>query len=379
MKLLIVEDDSKQMQRYTDSIDGFNERESVTIEPVFKGDLASGLAALGCDDYDGAIVDLRLSSSDAAEGNRIIREIRQRKRFPVCVLTGYPNDLDEDLHDEMQKKPNLFFWLEKRDRGVSEVLVRLATIYSSGVLRIVGSDGIIEQALTVVFWTHLAKTLSFWSKQAEPGPKRQARLLRFVLTHLLQKLEVGESGDLDDYYPDEMYIIPPMREEWQTGDIAVRKRDDTKFVVLTPACDLAQSKAKNIQIVQIEHFGEGIMASLVGAWRSSKQKVDSDNTSADETVAFEAASAELMRIMGNGYSARYHFLPPCQTFAGGLINFQKINSYTFKEFGSEFVKEGTLAPSFVKDVVARFATYYARQGQPSFENEQILPELVKKK
>lgn len=379
MKLLIVDDDNKQIERYNDSIDGFNERESIKIEAIFKEDLKGGLDALDCEEYDGAVVDLKLSSSNAAEGNRIIREIRRHKRFPVCILTGYPNDLDEDLHDEIQKKPNLFFWLERRDREFSEILARLAAIYSSGVLRIVGPDGVVERTLTLIFWTHLAKTLSFWSEQPEPDAKRQARLLRFVLTHLLQKLEVGERGELDDYYPDEMYIIPPMREEWQTGDIVIRKRDDAKFVVLTPACDLAQSKAKNVQVVQIEHFGEGAIASLVGGWRSCKQKADSTNALPDTVTALEKASAELLRMIGNGYSARYHFLPPCQTFPGGLVNFQKINSYTFKEFELEFAKEGTLAPSFLKDIVARFATYYARQGQPSFENERILPELVKKK
>ena len=377
----MVDDDTSQIERYKDSIEAFSAFEKLRIDVAFENDLKGGLEALRRDDYDGAVVDLKLSGAGDAEGNQIIREIRRHKRFPVCVMTGYPNDLDSDLQEQLNDKPNLFFWLERRDRKLSDVLKQLVTIYNSGVIQIVGPDGVIEEALNKVFWTHLAKTLAHWTAQPESKQNRKERLLRFALTHLLHQLDVSDSGELDDYYPDEMYIIPALHPGWQTGDIVVRKSDSTNFILLTPACDLAQGKAKNLQVVEIESLDSGTMASLINECRSWKAKAGAKQATEEQKTHCEQqadqASATLCRLIGNGYSPRYHFLPPSQTFTGGLINFQKVQSYRFKEFDAEFSKAGTLAGNFVKDIVSRFASYYARQGQPSFETDGLLKQLLK--
>lgn len=379
MRVLIVDDDEVQLERYGDSIEAFNREHEIEVRAEYRDNFDDGLRALS-QDYDGAVIDLKLSEGNEAEGNVIIREIKKNKRFPVCVKTGYPGDLDPDLHEEAESGPNLFFWVERRDRPFREVLERLATVYRSGVVDILGPHGVIERSLHEIFWTHLAKTLSFWNERDEPDASRKHRLVRFTLSHLLSRLEINEEGYLDGSYPDEMYVIPPFREEWQTGDIVRPSEGESCFVILTPSCDLAQNKAKSIQIIEVESFRTGVMLDKLNSYKILSKKLADESTDEVATIINqknkEQAYKELSGLAGNSYANRYHFLPPCQAFEGGLLNFQKVNSIRLKEFTKSYRKLGTIAPGFLKDIVARFATYYARQGQPSFECNRLIEELL---
>jgi len=35
-----------------------------------------------------------------------------------------------------------------------------------------------------------------------------------------------------------------------------------------------------------------------------------------------------------------------------------------------------VSPQFVKDILARFSSYYARQGQPEIESNEMIKEIV---
>jgi hypothetical protein len=178
-----------------------------------------------------------------------------------------------------------------------------------------------------------------------------------------------------------MYVIPHFRNEWGTGDIAARAQDNTYFVILTPACDLAQGKAKSIQIVEVEGFEAGVMISEVNCYKALEKKLAQpgrEDAIVNEDKEKQAKAFDnLIRLAGNSYSNRYHFLPPCQKFPGGLLNFQKVNSIPVADFSRDFKKYGTITSGFLKDIVSRFAGYYARQGQPGFESERLIQDLIK--
>ena len=382
MKLLIVDDDQTQTERYGDIIEKFNHTAAVKIHPEYRHTAADGITALN-EDYDGAVIDLKLSTSGAgpAEGNFLIREVRTRKRFPVCIFTGFVDDLDSDLRELLDDDKNPLFWLVKRDRGFEDVLNRLMSVHRSGLVSVIGPNGTIESALNTIFWTHLAKPLSFWNSRDGQGTDRQQRLLRFILMHLLQLMDVNENGSLDDCYPDEMYIIPTLRQALQTGNLVERQSDRVILLVLTPSCDLAQDKAKSIQLAEVEALSDGVMKSLVGSYRNllSKPPFEDPSSAAARThqVKLDKARQDLEKLVSNAYAGRYHFLPPAQGFKGGLVNFQKINSIPLKEFKEGFTSLGTITTAFLKDIVARFSSYYARQGQPNFEVGKLIESLLK--
>ena len=48
------------------------------------------------------------------------------------------------------------------------------------------------------------------------------------------------------------------------------------------------------------------------------------------------------------------------------MDFRRLEAVALDEFDNVFDHlEARVAPSFVKDIVSRFSTFYARQGQPA--------------
>ena len=74
----------------------------------------------------------------------------------------------------------------------------------------------------------------------------------------------------------------------------------------------------------------------------------------------------------NNAKARYHLLPPCQLFSGGLIDFQLINSISQEDFHEGASVIASINPVFHKDIQARFSHYYGRQGQPQLNKDNII-------
>jgi len=84
----------------------------------------------------------------------------------------------------------------------------------------------------------------------------------------------------------------------------------------------------------------------------------------------------LTQVTQNNYSNYYHFLPQTASFEGGVIDFRKIETYKPTEFYSKFQSPIVqICMAFIKDIVARFSSYYARQGQPDFDFDFLSKEL----
>ena len=69
----------------------------------------------------------------------------------------------------------------------------------------------------------------------------------------------------------------------------------------------------------------------------------------------------------------YHWLPKTNFFDGGILNFRKLTTYNKGDFDKNFGKPTIqISPFFVKDIVSRFSSYYARQGQPDIDNKDFI-------
>ena len=152
LNLIIVEDNKNQIKLYEDTIDEFNTNSDTKIEIKFGNSLEDGLEQIRNNDFDAAIIDLRLGSDDVeGKGKEIIKEIKSNLRFPVFVLTGYPGDLDEDL-----RKENIFYKVyNSTEKNTIEVLKEMTEIYKTGITKIMGRKGIVEKTLQEVFWENI--------------------------------------------------------------------------------------------------------------------------------------------------------------------------------------------------------------------------------
>ena len=361
MRLLIVEDDKDQVQMYHDVIESYNRQQGCAITPITKNDLKEAKLALLNPEFDAAVIDLKLDNgSNELQGIELIKSIQDKLRFPVFVVSGSIAQID-DIEE------STFFKKRLRDGDFKTVLAEAYGIFQTGITHILGSKGIIENHLNAIFWKHLSNSMNVWINDENRSPEqKQKTLLRYTLLHIQEYLELTEESDFENYHSGEIYITPPIKKRVFTGDIVVNKNDGLSYIVLTPSCDLAQSKAKDILLALIENEDSGIILEKTNIIKKGNS---------DEKILLDATN-NLKALINNSFSNKYHFLPGYKEIKAGLINFQKINSIRVKDFNDNFIIIASVNSSFTKDIVARFSYYYSRQGSPDFDVEEIYKSIT---
>ena len=77
---------------------------------------------------------------------------------------------------------------------------------------------------------------------------------------------------------------------------------------------------------------------------------------------------KLKAVVNNNHTDYYHWLPKTDFFEGGVINFRKLKTVNEVDFDEQFETPSIqISTFFVKDIVSRFSSYYARQGQPDID------------
>jgi hypothetical protein len=353
VNLLIIEDDKAQIQIYTDAIDRYNKINDDKFIAHICQTFAQGKHALLSPSFDAAIIDLKLSNSMELEGKKLVEDVYQKIRIPIFVVSGSTGQIDDFPETAL---------LKKRPRTVSivEVLKEIHGIYKTGITSFLKPGGIIDQKLTEVFWHHLANDIGIWIKH-----NNKKTLLRYILSHFQEQLEISNDGDFEDYHPNEVYIKPPIKKNPHTGDLI--SYNVQYYVVLTPACDIA--------ILGYKDIGGGI----------KKPKRKADKLMLVKTTEFDYKHRCLNngkldrnlieKYVTNNYSLRYHYLPAIDQNNGFLIDFQGLDTLAFEE---NFSRVASISAPFIKDVISRFANYYSRQGQPTFRQDLIAEDLFRK-
>ncbi|MBN2597651.1 MAG: hypothetical protein JXR82_12810 [Marinifilaceae bacterium] len=356
MNLLIVEDDKIAIQTYKDNIELFNKDKSFTIVPDIKEDLKIAREALKANNYDAAIIDLKLSPNIDLEGMEIVDEIRNYLRFPIFIVSG---SIGQVSYEE-----NVFLKKRSRDSDFQQLLKEIVAIYDTGITNILGKSGQIDKYLNKIFWDHLSNSLDVWINDKNRNPVEKERsLLRYTLLHIQEYLELTEASNFEEYVPAEIYIIPPIKEQIFTGDL-LNDKDGDRYIVLTPSCDLAhEGKTDSILLIKIENH-EIEIAELKSTIRANES-----NRKVNE------AKSSLKSLISNKKN-KYHFLPKYKNLEEGLINFHNLKTVTKKTVREDYLRIASLNSNFVKDIIARFSYYYSRQGSPDFNIDEILDSII---
>ena len=331
LKLLVVEDDETYVKQYKDVLRDYVEQHGRAIKMSFCRDLVEATTSLDTS-MDAVVVDLNLGN-DTTDGAKVIGNLKDHFRVPVAVLTGTPDDADNE--------PPVIRVFTKGKHGFDEVLDCLWWPYSIGLTRIMGGRGLLEEQLNRVFLRNLLPTLDAWIRYGHEDAERTERaLLRYALGHLVADLD----GDETPCYPEEVYLAPPLDGALTTGSLLKRKDDETFHVVMTPACDLVVrgGKPKSDSI---------ILAQVVP----------------EETVyrALKANEGRQKKLQRNNDKSCFHWLPNSNAADGGYLDFRQLQTVPLDRFEREFERlDARIAPGFVKDIVSRFSGFYARQGQP---------------
>lgn len=339
-KFLLIEDAKDDADACIDTIKRMNiELEEERFQVVVSNTFSDALGELK-NEYHGVIVDIKLDGEHS--GNEIIRSIVDEYRVPVAVMTGTPDtELEENSPIHIYKKGEATY---------EDIIKTLAKATGTGLFNVLGGKGIIENAMNQIFWNNLYPQISLWEKQKDEGVDTERVLLRYAIAHIQELID----NDIPSYITEEMYIKPPISDYIKTGVIVQSKHDGMYCIVLSPPCDLAihngQFKTDRILVCEIDNQ-------------------DSVNREvAKKSTQREKKKNNIRDAIKNNYTDYYHWLPENSLFVGGYINFRNVITYPPKEFMEEYgLPILKVQEFFVKSILNRFSSYYARQGQPDFD------------
>ena len=344
LRLLIVEDNERDLRSFRNSVKVYKNEKQRTIDAVECQNLDEALKMLD-NSFDGAIIDVKLTNQ-GDEGNQVVEKIIESFfRIPIAIFTRNRGSWDDNLNQKIM----LIDIFIKGKTKYSVILDKFWEIYNTGVTRIIGGRGLIEQRLSEVFLKNLLPQIQTWvSYGTENSERTEKALLRHTLNHLLQLLEVNQ----EHCYPEEVYLYPlypPVLDEITTGSMV--KANDRWFVVLSPACDLI-------------HRGENGV-------RNTKHILLGKIERIEEALDGSTGKGKVTELCTNKHTY-HHWLPETDFFEGGVLNFRKLVSLKEGDFEERFGKPIIqISPFFVKDIVSRFSSYYARQGQPDIDRTVI--------
>jgi hypothetical protein len=359
IKLLIVEDDDSELQTYHECCDDFIKGKKVHIDSVECKSVADALNKLD-KTFDGAIIDLKLGP-EGGEGNQVIKNINDAGlRIPIIILTGTPGDVDPQFKYVSVLKRG------EKGAGYADILEHFLKIYNTGLTRIMGGRGTMESILGDVFSKSLVPHMSMWEKYGEKDSGRTEKaLLRYALNHILQFLD----DDQEKCFPEEMFLLPPLRNQLCPGSIVEKKGNDKTgpfYIIMNPPCDLVSRdggnyKTERILLAEIKPYSE-IQKLILRKCSDEKDRKE-----------------KLTKALNNEYALFYHWLPKIdKIFEGGFINFRRLTAVKPSEFNRDFKRNSVqISPSFMKNILSRFSSYYGRQGQPDLDNDAFINAELK--
>ncbi|GAB5441782.1 MAG: hypothetical protein Fues2KO_21310 [Fuerstiella sp.] len=345
LKLLVVEDDETDIETCNSSRDRFTDEEGCELELVFAKSLPDAQKCVD-NSFDGVIIDLKLDG-DADAGSHFVEILKDSFRVPAVVLTGTPDNIT-------QTDISVY---TKGEIAYSQLFQKFAAIKSTGVTNVFGFRGSIEEHINEVFWHSVFPRIESWVSLHGAGKDTEHSLLRFTLNHLVQKLD--EKNEI--CLPDEVYLTPPVCS-LQTGTI-LRAKAGGFYIVVSPACDLAlrpngEFKSDRVHLCEILEESVVLAPILDGVRQQKKAK-------------------RIETLLRNNHANYYHWLPSFGAFPNGVINFRYITSVEKNSIESDYERPTLqVSPHFVKDIVSRFSSYYARQGQPELEFGEIARSIA---
>ena len=372
IKLLIIEDDKKAIENYKDTIVRMN-RTSDDYRYYFAKNLEEANEHIEYYKLDSAIVDLNLSGENNDlkndDGNEVIDKLIKSFRIPIFVVSGEPQKLAEKY-----KKNNLVSLITRGDKTTHDILISIKENYNSPTIQYFSRNGFLETKINDFYWTNLQHTLNSWNKVAIENPDEIDKILsRHTVSCLNEQLYVnGNIGSFDKYHPGEMYINPPIKEHYHTGDII--EKDTEKFIILNPACDI-------VNVGNLEFY---LVSKLITVENlkdiSDNIKPDAQNPSLYENL--NKKGKQKFDHYKHNKSQRYHFLPQFDIIENNyVIDFQNLKTIkigNIQEDGNyleerefyikEYKKLASISSPFLKDVIVRFSSLYSRQGQPNLLN-----------
>ena len=191
-RVLLVEDSKSDIETFSTTCERINETQQ---EKSYELQVAETIEAANKkvreNEYQGCVVDIKLKGND--NGNDFIKTVMEQYRIPVVVYTGTP---------DVESVVKIFI---KGEKTPEDVINELTEEDATGMFKVLGGNGKLEENMTKLFWKVLYPQIDIWKKHHAEGKKTEEVLLRYTIAHLIELLD--ENGP--SYCTEEMYIKKP--------------------------------------------------------------------------------------------------------------------------------------------------------------------------
>lgn len=339
LNILLVEDNLDDIGVFKSTLELFDDRLKIKTTLKIAKNFTEAISLIDQNIFDGVVLDLYLENGEFG-GEEVIRAIIEERKLiiPIIAYTGTPDELAEFDYIEVYRKG-------ESESVVDTILTDLKKTKDFGFNDIFNAKGEIQDFLKNVFYKNIFFQKKQWIKYEDKEIVRKA-VLRHALNHLTQYIDETDQ----EYFLEEVYIYPPVIKKIATGAIVKNPSNNVYYIVLTPACDFAQSKARCILLAEIIAPFEYVKTNVPGCGKTNSRE-------------------NKLKDAVHNKKQEYHFLPSMSFFDGGFIDFTSVTSHSSDELKDNFSEvKIQISPFFISDILGRFSSYYARQGQPDLKH-----------
>lgn len=363
LNLLFVEDDPKVVDLFERELEAWHAAsEGRTFRLEVIDNAPEAWDALKRRRYDGALFDLRIPTEGPAgtepQGNELARYAKEKMGIPVAIMTANPNELVGELDDDDLVE---VFFKNKAD-AYTKAMEWVGSWWDM-MEAVHGARTRLREASTEIFVKRIWPSWSQYSALLKEGAGAKTVntiVTRQYVSHAAELLGL-DGPDSTKWHPFEAYVVPSLSDHRvSTGDLF--PIDGKIWVVLSPACDLAQRKLDQVMLV------ECIEAPPEWAEKITKLKEAADPGQKDK------AGRYFRDLINQNNGATSHFLPPLPGSQQPLtVKFGSIRAESLDDLDKRIKDRlGSISAPFLTNLTQRFGAYISRVGQPDIDVDYFI-------
>lgn len=362
IKILLLEDDEGEVDELTTTAERLGEEKNIQTDfIVFPSLTAEVYEKLVKEHFDFLVVDLSLSGDDADHFSWKDFIDIVFKKFHIPIIINSWNQ-DPNIPEE-----NSLVKLFNRSNSAEEILNYIFNVYKTGITKVFWRNWPINSTLTDLIYRGELPDIQKWISDWTTIFNSEESLARYILSHLESRL----SNNYKNFHTEEVYLKVKTEEigndqsiKLKTWRIIKQIGTDQLYVIINPACDIANGKFVNIICLHIDPLAEvfndqdfigNINDYLNNQSNNKKEKIE-----------------KYIKGKTGDFSI---ILPKTSLCEGGCINFKKIKSLDHSQISQTtpplllwYEAVCDIAPLFVKDIISKFSSYYARQWTPDYKD-----------
>ncbi|QEO57747.1 hypothetical protein [Francisella marina] len=362
--ILIIEDQMEQFERYKEVLD-YDDDLSNKYSLINAKTVEEAKTIISNTTIHASILDLEIPLNKDEQtmiknGEDLLIEILEEKRFPIFVVSGNAESLDKT------KLPPHVEPLIKESNVYEEVFNKFDTI--NGLLDI---TTIIPEAIedigkdfTTGFWELWSNWKVLEKRFKISSEKEKLVLKRYLCAHMMESWLANDI--FGEIHHTEFYTYPLIRESIYTGDII--EYEDSFWIVVTPPCDLSNGcYPENLTLLKCEGDGSDTK-NRIGAFSSAT--TDAKRLEKKEKIIKLFTAPEVSK----------HYLPAWDDKLGPQnIMFKKIRTIEFSESKRKDIQKSRVAAvssHILPYIMQRYGAYVSRVGQPSVMADAYIDYMI---